>query len=100
MGCMGGLWLLGDWKVCLAQYIMFMRVVSGRMFCVGSIFYECTPYMYCVYLFSTMHNGMKLGLVCVEREGLVEVVRGEGRVGGTKVGEVGLGGAKWVGMSV
>ena len=85
---------------CLAQYIMFMRVVSGRMFCVGSIFYECTPYMYCVYLFSTMHNGMKLGLVCVEREGLVEVVRGEGRVGGTKVGEVGLGGAKWVGMSV
>ena len=45
-----------------------------------------------------MHNGMKIGLVCVEREGLVEVVRGEERVGGTKVGEVRLGGAKWVGM--
>ena len=101
---MGGLWLLGDWKVCQAQYIIFMRVVSGRMFCVGSIFYECTPYMYCVYLFSTMHNGMKLGLVCVEREGLVEVVRCEWEKGewvGQKWElEVRLGGAKWVGMRV
>ena len=77
---MGGLWLLGDWKVCQAQYIIFMRVASGHMFCVESIFivYKCTPLcIMLVYLLSTMHNGMKHGLVCVEREGLEEVVRCE-----------------------
>ena len=67
-----GLWLVGDWKVCQAQYIIFMRVASGHMFCVESIFivYKCTPLcIMLVYLLSTMHNGMKHGLVCVEREG-------------------------------